>query len=179
MKRCTASGRNREQNKRTARVADRPHQLQRFLGQPAPRLADRRRLRPDAGVTPQSRAHQLCPSSCLDAPRAVAQTGCPCAGFGSPRGRAPARVIPVPAHLPASGAGTGCLTGITCPRAAPKHNFSNVAQAAMRKSLARTAPLHPLRTRPSPPPRQINQHHVATSIFAAKSLHQPPLSAPS
>ena len=55
-------------NQRTARSSDRPHQLQRLLGQPAPRPADRRRLRADAGVTSESRAHQLCTSSGLDTP---------------------------------------------------------------------------------------------------------------
>ena len=76
-------------------------------------LADRRRLRADAGATPESRTHQLCTSSGLDTSRTVAETGCPGAGFGSPRGRTPARVVPVPAHLPASGAGTRSFAGIT------------------------------------------------------------------
>ena len=58
--------RNREQNQRTARSPDRPHQLQRLLGQPAPRPADRCRVRADAGATTESRAYQLRSRSGLD-----------------------------------------------------------------------------------------------------------------
>src|SRR5664279_2728580 len=77
--------------------------------------------------------HQLCASSGLDTPRAVAETGRPGAGFGSPRGGASARVVPVSIHFPASGTGTRSLDGIRRPRLARNIIFE-VTQTAFRGS---------------------------------------------
>src|SRR5271166_6926138 len=63
----------------------------------------------------------------------VAETGCPGDGFGSPRGRASARVVPVSIHFPASGTGTRSLDGITRPRLARNISFE-VTQTAFRGS---------------------------------------------
>ena len=46
-----------------------------------------------------------------DPPREIAENGRPGAGFGSPSGRALARVVSAPAGLPAIGAGTRHLAG--------------------------------------------------------------------
>lgn len=71
----------------------------------------RRPLRTDAGVTSASCADQLYASSGLNPPREIAENGRPGAGFGSPSGRALARVVSAPAGLPAIGAGTRHLAG--------------------------------------------------------------------
>src|ERR1017187_3648395 len=63
----------------------------------------------------------------------VAETGCPGDGFGSPRGRASARVVPVSIHFPASGTGTRSLDGIRRPRLARNIIFE-VTQTAFRGS---------------------------------------------
>src|SRR5450631_300415 len=63
----------------------------------------------------------------------VAETGCPGDGFGSPRGGASARVVPVSIHFPASGTGTRSLDGIRRPRLARNIIF-DVTQTAFRGS---------------------------------------------
>lgn len=86
--------------------------LQRFPGQPTPRATDRRGLRADAGAAPQGRKHQLRSRSGLDTARTAVETGRPRAGLGATRGSASARVVPVPAGLPATGDGTRRLAGV-------------------------------------------------------------------
>ena len=126
---------------KAARPADRPHQLQRFLGQPVPGAADRRRLRAAARVAPASRRHRLCAGPGLDAARTVAETGRARAGLGAPRGGASARVFSVSTRLPASGAGVRCIARVTLASPYPKTSFPH---SRTRENLARKPPPRPL-----------------------------------
>ena len=57
-------------------------------------------------------------------------------GFGSPRGRASARVVPVSIHFPASGTGTRSLDGMHPPAPPrPKHNLRKLRRRRFGEAL--------------------------------------------
>jgi len=137
--------------------------------------ADRRRLRADARVASAGRWYPLRTRSSLDAPRTIAEAGCPRAGLGRPRGRAPTRVVPVSTYLPASDAGARRLAGIVLPRSTQNIIFG-VMQTAVRGStvpenlhacqLRQTSDLH------NSPHWTI--HAAISTIAAISSLRSPP-----
>src|SRR5271167_2488026 len=125
-----------ESHQGTARPTDRPHQLQRFLGQPVPGAADRRRLRAAAGAAPAGRAHQLCPRSGLDIARTVVETGRPGTGFSASRGRASARFVSLPVRLPASGAGAGRFAWLAWPCQSKHPSYRSATEESLYPKIA-------------------------------------------
>src|SRR5271157_1889155 len=150
--------RDREQDQGIARVADRPHQLQRFLGQPVPRAVDRRRLCADAGIAPTSRRHRLCAGSGLDTASTIVETRCPCARLGAARDGAPTRVLSVSSHFPASGAGTRSLARIALGSTYPTNFFHTLKQLYSGKLCPKIA------AAPIPQAQQADQYHETTKI---------------
>ena len=167
--------RNRESHQGTARPTDRPHQLQRFLGQPVPGAADRRRLRADAGAAPAGRAHQLYRAQVWTLRERLLKLG--------------ARVLVsarrVVLHLPASfpylsvyrrvALGLAlCLASTALPT-----QTSLLTSARLRNSFTRKSPSPTLHTlqHPSEPPVQPKSH--CDDILGAHTAPEELLSVPS
>src|SRR5208337_4817912 len=165
--------RDREPDKRTARVADRPHQLQRFLGQPVPRAADCCRLPVDAGVASASRRHRLCAGSGPDTARTVVETWCSRTAIGTARGGAPARILSLSSHFPESGAGTRSVARITL--ASPSRNVPyTLPQLPARKNPVRKPlPCQLLHTHKFAntviQPKSSRHHHVRRNLVAPQT----------
>jgi hypothetical protein len=126
-------------------------------------------LRPRATGTP------LRTRSSLDAPRTIAATGCPGAGFGAPRGRASTRVVPVSTCLPASGTGARRLAGIVLPRSTQNINFK-VLRTAVRESTVpeKLAAAQFRHTSDPHSPPHWTLHAAISTIAAISSLRSPP-----
>jgi hypothetical protein len=164
---------------KTARVADRPHQLQRLLGQPVSHVVDCRRLRANAGVAPASRRHRLCAGSGLDTARTVVETGCACAGLGATHGGAPTRILSVSSHLPESGGGTRSLARITLASPSLKPSLTLSRNCVRGNTLSANRCLANFYTQTSSPTSPHNQKHPDAIMFGAISSPHNPLSLPS
>jgi hypothetical protein len=159
---------------KTARVADRPHQLQRFLGQPVSRATDRCCLRVAAGVASASRRHRLCAGSGLDAARTVVKTWRARAGLGAARGGASTRVLSLSAHLPASGAGTGSVARVALASPSLKTSLTPSRNCLRGRTLSANRCRANFYTPTTSPTPSYNQNHPHAIMFGVIwSPHKP------